>query len=65
MSELTPKPRQAWREYEIEMHGEVREIYVVLAANEEEARAEWAAGELVLSESSSMEFHSVRDVSDV
>lgn len=48
--------------YLVEMHGEAREVYAVEANSEEEAIRNWDfQGHLVVSESSSMEFYSVRE----
>lgn len=46
--------------YRIECTGEVREVYLVEAESEEEARAEWAEGELIVQESIGVEPVSVR-----
>lgn len=49
------------RDYEIEMHGDVREVYLVQAESEEQARENWSEGHLVLSEATSMEFYSAKE----
>lgn len=47
--------------YLVEMHGESREVYEIEASSAEEAREKWFEGSLVVQESSSMEFYSVRE----
>jgi hypothetical protein len=49
-------------EYEVELVGEVREVYIVSAGDEEEAARMWPGGELKLSEASSMEVTNVKEV---
>lgn len=50
--------------YEIEMHGDVREVYLIEADTEEYARENWSEGELVLSEASSMECYSIKEAEE-
>ena len=45
------------RNYIVEMHGDVRELYLVQASSREEAQENWADGDLVLAEASSMEYY--------
>lgn len=47
-------------DYLVTMTGESREVYAVTADSEEEARANWQEGHLVVQESSSMEVDDVR-----
>jgi len=49
-------------EYEVELLGEVREVYVLRAFSEQDARERWSEGKLLVSEASSMEIESVREV---
>ena len=49
------------KEFMVEMHGDVREIYVVTAETAEEAAENWSSGHLYLSESSSLELYSVTE----
>jgi hypothetical protein len=58
MAETVEASRMNWI---VEMVGEVRELYAVEADTADEARERWMEGERVLAESSSMEFHSVRE----
>ena len=52
------------KEFMVEMHGDVREIYVVQAETAEEAAENWATGDMYLSESSSLELYSVTEDND-
>ncbi len=48
------------KQYLVELRGDSREVYVVEADTEEEARAHWWAGWLSIQESSGMVVTSVR-----
>lgn len=48
-----------FKQYTVELHGEVREVYTVNAKSEEDARANWTKGHLFISEASGMEVTSV------
>jgi 16S rRNA C967 or C1407 C5-methylase (RsmB/RsmF family) len=48
-------------EYIVEMRGECREVYVVEADSEIEARENWMNGSLQVQEASSMEVYDVRE----
>jgi hypothetical protein len=48
-------------EYIVEMRGECREVYIVEADSEAEARENWMNGSLQVQEGSSMEIYDVRE----
>ena len=48
------------RQYVVELIGESRELYIVEAENEDDARANWSTGWLQLTESIGMDVQSVR-----
>lgn len=50
------------QDYEVECIGNVREVYQVRAASEEDAMARWFDGECSLQESSSVEPVSAKEV---
>jgi hypothetical protein len=50
--------------YEIELLGEAREVYQVEADSEEQARARWADGHLVVSEAYGMSIVGVEKTED-
>lgn len=47
--------------YRVELRGDVRELYVVIADSPEDARRRWQEGDLYLSEASSMEVYAVEE----
>jgi hypothetical protein len=51
------------KEFEVEMIGMSREVYIVRAESPEDAAHRWYEGQLVLSEASSMELGGVREAS--
>lgn len=42
-------------DYRVELHGDVREVYIVEAGSPEEAMANWATGTLLVQESQGCE----------
>lgn len=50
--------------YEVECQGEVREVYIVEAPDEETAIRDWHTGRLKISEASSVESVSAQKVED-
>jgi hypothetical protein len=47
--------------YRVEMRGEVREIYLIEAESEEDAKNRWHQGDLYVSEASGMEVYDVKE----
>lgn len=50
-------------QFMVELHGEVRELYLVEADTAEEAEERWSESPLYLSEASGMEIYSVTEES--